>query len=159
MFIVYFYISLLFPSPPPPPPLSLSLSLFLFSLSLPLLLSSYPLSSRSLSYLLLFPISFLLFLPTQHAQWKSDALESIKKYMDVRLQVEELRDEKDNEIRELRYRLDHRPRPVTRHPSGTCSCNGWKIACFILCVMVILLVIVLAAVITLQVVNPEMRPI
>ena len=98
---------------------------------------------------------------TQHSQWRSDAIESIKKYAEVRLQLDELRDEKDSEIRELKYQLDHRPRPTTRRHSDswTCACNGWKVACIILFVVVVLLVLVLVGVITFQVVNPEIRPI
>lgn len=97
----------------------------------------------------------------QHTQWRSDAIESIRKYMEVRLQLDGLREEKDNEIRELKYRLDHRPRSTTRHQSGSqfCACNGWKVACIILSVMVILLVLVLVGVITFQVILPEIRPV
>ena len=143
------------------------LSLFSFSLSLSLsspLLSS-PLLSSTFSLPPSFPLPFLspFFSPrshTQHDQWRSDAIESIKKYMEVRLQLDELRDEKDSEIRELKYRLDHRPHATPRRQaSSRCPCNGWKIACVILLVMVVLLVLVLAAVITLQVVDPEIRPI
>ena len=103
-----------------------------------------------------------LFTPyIQHIQWRSDAIESIRKYAEVRLQLDELRDEKDNEIRELKYRLDHRPQSTTRRQSGSqfCACNGWKVACVILSVMVILLVLVLIGVITFQVVGPEIRPV
>ena len=81
--------------------------------------------------------------------------------MEVRLQLDELREEKDNEIRELKYRLDHRPRSTPRRQSGSqfCACNGWKIASIILFVMIILLVLVLVGVITFQVVGPEIRAI
>ena len=98
---------------------------------------------------------------TQHTQWRSDAIESIRKYMEVRLQLDELRDEKDNEIRELKYRLDHRPRSSSRRQSGSqfCACSGWMVACIILTVMVILLVLVLVAIITFQVAGPEIRPV
>ena len=79
--------------------------------------------------------------------------------MEVRLQLDELRDEKDNEIRELKYHLDHRPHSVPRRVTRGCACNGWKVSCIILFVMVLLLVMVLAAVIAIQIVDPEIRAI
>ena len=80
--------------------------------------------------------------------------------MEVRLQLDELRDEKDREILELKRRLEQRPaRPPARRQALCCDCNGWKIAAIILFVMVILLVLVLVGVITFQVVGPEVRPI
>ena len=83
--------------------------------------------------------------------------------MDVRLQLDELRDEKDNEIRELKYRLDHQSRPAAaagRRAQTCCPwCDGWKIAAFILFVMVILLVLVLVGVIAFQIIDPDIRPI
>ena len=140
--------------------LSLSLSLSLHAFLSPLLSFSLSLSpSLSLPFSLSLRLPPSLSLQTQHTQWKSDAIESIRKYMEVRLQLDELRDEKESEIRELKYRLDHRP--ATRRPSDSryCACNGWKVACFILLVMVLLLVVVLVAVIALQVTAPQVRPI
>ena len=80
--------------------------------------------------------------------------------MDVRLQLDELCDEKDNEIRDLKFRLSHEPRPTTRRPSQSqnCPCNAWKIACCILTIMVVLLVLVLVGVLTFQIVGPSIRP-
>ena len=81
--------------------------------------------------------------------------------MEVRLQLDELRDEKDREILELKQRLEQRSArpPARRQTTLCCDCDGWKIAAIILFVMVILLVLVLVGVITFQVIGPEMRPI
>ena len=63
----------------------------------------------------------------------SDAITSIHKYMEVRLQLDELRDEKDREILELKRRLEQRPaRPPARRQTLCCDCDGWKIAAIIL---------------------------